>query len=124
MLVIVGTFQAEEEVVADAIERGKRRAQEGSNSKMSKIFFGLLRFMGFGYIEATGDGGVDFAPAPDGLWNVVVRIGVRVESTEALAASLIGINEKAKALPPGVVAGLVGLKPTKAAMKDIQIDME
>lgn len=125
VLVIVGTFEADEEVVAAAIERGKQRAQEGSGSRMSKIFFGFLRFLGFGYIEANGEGSVDFAPAgTDGVWRIIVKIGVRVESTEALAASLIGINEKARSLPPGIVAGLVGLKPTKAVMKNIMIDME
>jgi hypothetical protein len=127
MLVIVSSWRAKDEsVVMGAVEKGKKRAEEGSsNSTASKMFFGLLRFMGFGHIEATGEGDVEVQQydGQDDVWVVTTTIGVRVEDSEKLAASLLTLHERAKKLPSGILAALVGVKPGHAQLVDLRADM-
>lgn len=127
MLVIVSTWRAtDESVVQGAVEKGRKHAEEGSsNSTISKMFFGLLRFMGFGHIEATGEGGVEVQKKDDedDLWVITTMIGVRVESSEKVAASLLTLHERARKMPSGILAALVGVKPGHASLVDLQADM-
>lgn len=126
MLVLVSTWKADDEsVVMGAVERGKQRASAGGDGKMSKMFFGALRFFGFGYIEATGEGGVEVSKqeGSENVWVITTTIGVRVESSESLALTLATLGEKAKSLPNGVLCALTGLKPGKATLVDFQVDM-
>lgn len=112
-------------VVDGAVERGKNRAEKGSSGTLSKAFFGLLRFMGFGHIEPTGEGGVEVhkQDGSDDVYVVTTTIGVRVEDTSMLAAGAVALAEKAKKLPTGVLCVLTGVKPGKATLVDLVVDI-
>lgn len=126
MLVIVTCWKSHDEsVVMDAIKRGRKRAEEGSSGVMGKLFFGLLRFLGFGYIESTGEGDVTVThdESCDDVYVITTTIGVRVESTESLAMTIAALADKAKSLPNGVLCALTGIKPGEAVLVDLKVDM-
>lgn len=126
MLVIVSRWRADDEsVVTAAVEKGKKRASGGSNTLTSKMFFGILRFLGFGHMEATGEGGVEVVKDEDAedIWTITTSIGVKVEDVKALGLTLMTIDEKARKLPNGILSMLVGVKPGKARLVDIRADV-
>ena len=126
MLVIVSTWQAKDEaVVMAAVKKGKDRAEGPSNPIMSKMFFGALRFLGFGHMESTGEGSVDVVKqeGADDIYVITTMIGVMVDDPVALATTLLTIHEKAKSLPNGVLSMLVGVKPGRATLVDLSADM-
>lgn len=124
-LVIVSSVKVEEEqIVVDAIARVRQKAQGRGDSKAAKIFFGALRLLGFGYIEATGEGSVSYVKEEDtDHYVITTTVGVRVESTEALAATVATVGCRLKSLPPGVICALTGIPPTKARLVDVKVDM-
>jgi hypothetical protein len=126
MLVIVSRWRADDEsVVQGAIERGKKRAEGGGNTIASRAFFGLLRFLGFGHMEATGEGGVEVVKdeTEENVWIITTMIGVMVEDVGALALTLMTIDEKARKLPSGVLSMLIGVKPGRAKLLDLKADI-
>jgi hypothetical protein len=126
MLVIVSRWRADDEsVVMAAVEKGKKRASGSGNSMASRMFFGLLRFLGFGHMEATGEGGVEVAAdeKEDDIWIITTTIGVKVEDVQALGLTLMTLDEKAKKLPNGILSMLVGVKPGKARLVGIKADV-
>ena len=125
-LVIVSIWKAADDAtVYGAVERGKERASAGGSGTLSKVLFGSLRLLGFGYIEATGNGGVEVQKqeGADDVYIITTTIEVRVESTEALALTVASLGEKAKKLPVGVLAALVGVQAGKASLVDFRVDM-
>jgi hypothetical protein len=125
-LVVVSVWRAQDEaVVLEAVEKGKERAAEGNDSKLGKMIFGALRFFGFGYIESTGMGGIAVKPIEgrEGVYEITLTIGVRVENIEALALGLVGLTEKVKSMPAGILASVLGMRPGQASLIDIKVDM-
>lgn len=125
-LIIVSVFQVDDEkIVSDAIERGKKRAESNKDSKVAKVFFGALRFLGFGFIEATGNGGVEYSKQEgcDDIYVITTSIEVRVESTESLAMTVATLGDRLQKLPPGVVCALTGVPVTKAKLVSVAVDM-
>lgn len=125
-LVIVSTWRAQDEsVVMGAVEKGRQRAGKGSDGLLSKLFFGMLRFVGFGHIEPNGEGGVEVErqEGAEDVYIIKTMIGVRVESTEALALAAASLCERAKKLPNGLLCAITGLKPGRASLVDFQVDI-
>ena len=127
MLVLVSVWKAKDEsVVQAAVDKGKRRAEgKEQTGMMGKMFFGLLRFMGFGHIESTGEGGVEVVKNEDAedLYTITTTIGVKVDNSEALAATLLTMHDRAKKVPQGIISALVGVKPGHAQLVELQADL-
>ena len=125
-LVITTMWRTDDpEVVSGAVHRGRERAEKGSSGTLSKAFFGMLRFLGMGYVEPTGEGGVEVVQqdGTDDIYVVTTKIGVRVEDMPAMAAGLVAFAEKAKKLPSGILCALTGVKPGKAALVGLEADI-
>ena len=123
-LVIIGRFKGDHTEVQKAVREGQRRAQtESSNSMMAKILFGVLRVMGFGRIETTGQGSAESEEVEPGLCEVKVVLEVEVENHEKLVAASETLNQKISKIPARLIYKMLGVDPSKLTLVSINLQV-
>jgi len=129
-IVITAVWHGNGEAILDMVERTKAKARANVDSGPTKFIFGLLRFLGFGCIEVTGESDVHVTEMVDpkaepGIktFEVKTEIGVRAEDEESLALAAVAATDKVKHVPAGALCVLLGIKPGNARMIDFQMDV-
>lgn len=124
-LVIKTVWEADsEQTISDAIARCKKRAASKRDGRLSKLFFGALRFMGFGYIEPTGQGDVEYSKADgENHYTITTTLGVRIEEGDSLAAMSSAFSGKLRALPRGLVCSMTGVPAKRARLIDLVVEV-
>jgi len=123
-LIIVARFKGDRSVVEDAVAKGERRAHsESSNGMMARVLFGALRLLGFGRINATGDGSVETNEVEPGLCEVKVVIGIETESHERLLAASETLNQKVGLIPARVFYKMLGVDGSKLDLVSVSLQV-